>query len=311
MSHPAKAPFSIFKKSSDTVKSGVVGGLANRLQVFQAKLIRQITSHDEIDLTLPGKEKCAYFVITSDQDSTFDFIVSLFFSFVFIKLVRYADAREDRRLPVAVHIVGDEWCNAAGAVHDFTKKVSTIRSRNISISILFQNIAQLKNRYPNDQWQEILGSCDLQLFLGATDEMTAKYVSDRTGEVTIGVSSRAKMLGTWRISNYAAQFRETTSIGKRKLLTPDEVLRLPINQALVIVRGQKVLKVDKFDYTLHPESRKLKPTKAADYVPEWRGKIAASPNAPRSPDSVTKPITQSPTSLNCKTVVADKKSILS
>lgn len=311
MSHPAKAPFSIFKKSSDTVKSGVVGGLANRLQVFQSNLIRQITSHDEIDLTLPGKEKCAYFVITSDQDSTFDFIVSLFFSFVFIKLVRFADSRDDRLLPVPVHIIGDEWCNAAGAVFDFTKKISTIRSRNVSISILFQNIAQLKNRYPQDQWQEILGNCDLQLFLGATDEMTAKYVSDRTGEVTIGVSSKAKMLGTWRISNYAAQFRETASIGKRKLMTPDEVLRLPINQALVIVRGQKVLKVDKFDYTLHPESRKLKPTKASSHIPAWRRKIASSPNAPRQPSSVAKPAIKDITPSNGKAVVADKKSILS
>ena len=91
VSHPAKVPYCIYKQASDTVRSGVIIGLGSRLQVFQNKLIRQITSYDEINLTLPGKEKCAYFCITSDQDSTFDFLSSLFMTFVFIKLVRYAD----------------------------------------------------------------------------------------------------------------------------------------------------------------------------------------------------------------------------
>ncbi|MCB5670444.1 hypothetical protein LIQ83_19350, partial [Erysipelatoclostridium ramosum] len=84
-------PYCIYEQESDTVRSGVIIGLGSRLQVFQNKLIRQITSYDEINLTLPGKEKCAYFCITSDQDSTFDFLSSLFMTFVFIKLVRYAD----------------------------------------------------------------------------------------------------------------------------------------------------------------------------------------------------------------------------
>jgi len=312
VSHPAKAPYYIFKQAADSVRGGIIIGLGSRLQVFQNKQICQITQFDEIDLELPGKEKCAYFVITSDQDSTFDFLVSLFFSFVFIKLVRYADAHgSGGRLPVPVHIIGDEWCNAAGAVFDFCKKISTIRSRNISISILFQNIAQLKNRYPNDQWQEILGNCDCQLFLGATDEMSARYVSDRSGEIGVTVSSKAKMLGTYRVSNYTPEYRETVSIGKRKLLTPDEVLRLPINQALVIIRGQKVLKVDKFDYTLHPESHKLKPAKASEYTPAWQQKPAAKPNAPRQPCPVPEQPVQKPVAPVGQTVKADKDSILS
>ena len=86
--HPAKAPFAIFKQASETVRSGVIIGLGSRLQVFQNKQIRNITSYDEIDLELPGKKPCAYYCITSDQDSTFDFLSSLFLSFVFIKLVR-------------------------------------------------------------------------------------------------------------------------------------------------------------------------------------------------------------------------------
>ncbi len=138
----------------------------------------------------------------------------------------------------------------------------------MNISIIFQNLAQLQNRYPQNQWQEILDNCDTQLFLGCTDELAATFISNRTGDVTIGVSSKAKQLSTWRVSNYTPDYRETSSIGKRKLLTPDEVLRLPLDKALVILRGQKVLKVDKFDYTLHPDSKKLTPCKAVEHIPK-------------------------------------------
>mgnify|MGYP001864003792 CR=1 FL=1 len=269
MTHPAKAPYNIFKQASDTVRTGVIIGLGSRLQIFQNRLIRQITSYNEINLTRPGYEKCAYFCVSSDQDSTFDFLSSLFMSFVFIKLVRYADKfGEGGRLPVPVHILADELANS-GVILDLTKKISTIRSRALSISVMFQNLPQMQNRYPDNQWQEIIGNCDTQLFLGCTDELTARFISDRSGEVSIAVDSQAKQLNTWRISDYTPEYRQTSSVGKRKLLTPDEVLRLPLDNALVILRGQKVLKVEKFDYTLHPESRKLRPRKAAEHIPEW------------------------------------------
>lgn len=276
ITHPAKAPYNIFKPASDTVRSGVIIGLGTRLQVFQNKLIRQITSYNEISLTQPGKEKCAYFCITSDQDSTFDFLSSLFMSFVFIKLVRYADKYGNSgKLPVPVHILADELANGGCTIADLTKKISTIRSRHLSISCIFQNLPQMQNRYPDNQWQEIIGNCDTQLFLGCTDEMTAEFISNRSGDVSIVVSTEAKQLNTWRVSDYTPEYRETHSIGKRKLMTPDEVLRLPLDQALIILRGQKVLKVGKYDYTLHPESKKLSLCRASDHVPQWR-KLPAS-----------------------------------
>lgn len=269
-SHPAKMPYLIYKQSSETVRSGVIMGLGSRLQVFQNKLIRQITAFDEIDLTLPGKEKCAYFCITSDQDSTFDFLSSLFMTFTFIKLVRYADKYGvDGKLPVPIHILADELANT-GAILSLNKKISTIRSRNLSISCIFQNLPQMQNRYPLNQWQEIIGNCDTQLFLGCTDEVTAEFISSRSGDVTVGVSSEAKQLNTWRVSDYTPEYRQTRSIGKRKLLTPDEILRLPLDTALIILRGQKVLKVEKYDYTLHPDAKKLVPQKASEHIPQWR-----------------------------------------
>ncbi|MDR1693022.1 MAG: type IV secretory system conjugative DNA transfer family protein, partial [Oscillospiraceae bacterium] len=247
VSHPAKAPYSIFRQASESVRGGIIIGLGSRLQVFQNKLIRLITSRDEIDLELPGKQKCAYFCITSDQDSTFDFLCSLFISFFFIKLVRYADKHcKEGKLPVPVHFLGEELVNC-GVIPDLSRKISVIRSRNISMSCVFQNLAGLQNRYPYNQWQEILGNCDVQLFLGCTDELTAKFISDRSGEASIQVTSKAKQLGTWRISDYTPEYRETSGVGKRKVLTMDEVLRLPVDKALVVMRGQKILQADKYD----------------------------------------------------------------
>lgn len=270
VSHPAKAPYSIFKQSSESVRGGVIIGLGSRLQVFQNQDIRNITSYDEIDLELPGQQPCAYYCITSDQDSTFDFLSSLFLSFIFIKLVRFADERcPNGELPVPVHVLGEELC-ATGVIPDLSRKISVIRSRRLSLSAVFQNLAGLQNRYPYNQWQEILGNCDVQLFLGCTDALTAQFISDRTGEASISVTSKAKQLGTWRISNYTPEYRETSGVGRRKLMTMDEVLRMDTDKALVIIRGKKVLEVDKYDYSKHPESKKLRASKAAAHIPAWR-----------------------------------------
>ena len=280
INHPAKAPYSLFKQASDSVRSGVIIGLGSRLQVFQAELIKKITARDEIDLELLGQKPCAYFLVTSDQDSTFDFLASLFLSFVFIKLVRYADKNcEGGRLPVPVHVLGEE-LTACGTIPDLSRRLSVIRSRNISMSCVFQNLAGLQNRYPLNLWQEILGNCDVQLFLGCTDPLTAEFVSSRTGLASVAVSSKSKQLGTWRISNYTPEYRETSGVGKRPVLTPDEVLRLPIDEALVIIRGKKTLKVDKMDYSKHPEYPLLRSCKASAHIPEWRRlemEVAAAP----------------------------------
>lgn len=305
VSHPAKMPYLIYKQSSETVRSGVIMGLGSRLQVFQNKLIRQFTAFDEIDLTLPGKQKCAYFCITSDQDSTFDFLSSLFMTFAFIKLVRYADKYGDEgKLPVPVHILADELANT-GAILELNKKISVIRSRNISISCIFQNLPQMQNRYPLNQWQEIIGNCDTQLFLGCTDEVTAEFISSRSGDITVGVSSEAKQLNNWRVSDYTPEYRQTRSIGKRKLLTPDEILRLPLDAALIILRGQKVLKVEKYDYTLHPDAKKLVPKKASEHIPQWKNQddseefdhmpsIPSRPRKKRTASARTSPKTKEP-----------------
>ena len=293
------------------MRGGVIIGLGSRLQVFQNRDIRNITSYSEIDLELPGKQPCAYYCITSDQDSTFDFLSSLFLSFVFIRLVRYADEHcPGGVLPVPVHVLGEELC-ACGVIPDLSRKISVIRSRNLSMSCVFQNLAGLQNRYPRNQWQEILGNCDVQLFLGCTDALTAEFISDRTGEASISVTSKAKQLGTWRVSNYTPEYRETRGVGRRKLMTMDEVLRMDIDKALIINRGKNVLEVDKYDYSKHPEAKKLRSSKAASHIPAWRAaQLQKKTSKVPSPAPSPKPAQKKKSASAGKVITATKESIM-
>ncbi|TCO68232.1 VirD4-like conjugal transfer protein, CD1115 family [Caldanaerobacter subterraneus] len=263
-SHPAKMPYNIYAQANETVRTGIIIGLGTRLQVFQNKLVQKITETSDIDLELPGKEKCAYFCISSDTDSTFDFLAGLFFSFLFIKLTRYADMNGGTLNP-NVYFLLDEFPNI-GAIPDFTKKISTMRSRGIHSSVVFQNISQLKNRYPNDAWQEIIGNCDTRLFLGCTDVATAQFVSDLLGQATVEARTHRKHAGLEGLFDFGDI---SLSTQKRPLLTPDEILRLDHRNAIVILRGQKPLLVEKMDYTKHPLSREIKPVPITEYIPEW------------------------------------------
>lgn len=289
--HPAKSCFSVFLQASDSVRAGAVMGLAGRLQTLQNRSIRNITSFPEIDLTLPGKELCAYFCITSDQDSTFEFLSSLFFSFLFIKLVRYADSCPSCQLPVPVHILGEELMNC-GKIHALGRRCSVIRSRRVSVSIILQGLGQLQNRYPDNEWVEIIGNADTTLFLGCTDDITARMISDRAGEITVAYSTDAEVYNKMQLAKWAPQYRESHSVGKRKLLTVDEVLRLPVDQELIILRGQKILQAEKFDYTLHPHAQLLTPVHATDHIPRWRSHAQTPPSPARAP--AARPRTHTP-----------------
>ena len=271
ISHPAKAPYNIFKQAAESVRGGIIIGLGSRLQVFQNSLICEMTGSDDIDLELPGQQKCAYFCIVSDQDNTFEFLSTLFFSFLFIRLIRYADSRcEGNTLPTKVRFILDEFPNCSGSIPDFQKKCSTIRSRGVSVAVFFQNVGQMKNRYPDDQWQEILGACDTTVFLGCTDMLTAEYFSDRIGIASVEVEGTMRELNSMRITNYTPSYRETNSLGRRQLMTPDEILRIPPDEELVFIRGQKVFRAHRFDYSHHTHYKKLKNTKSIYHEPAWK-----------------------------------------
>ena len=293
LEHPARAPFNLFAQASDTVKSGIILGLGTRLQVLQNQAVQELVAHSDIDLTAPGKRKCVYYIILSDQDTTMAFLSSLFFSFLFIRLTRFADNSPGGRCPVPVNLVLDEFNNigrigGAPDGSDFCRSLSVIRSRNIRVMLAVQSLGQLQNRYPNNLWAEIIGNCDIQLMLGCTDDLTAEYCSERSGEMSIIVDSTMTVKKTVAMAQVIPQYRETQGQGKRKLLTPDEVLRLPHEEMLVIIRGQNLLKINKFDYTRHPMAKELVPVSIQDYNPRHFYPRPPQPEPQQVPEPPTK-----------------------
>lgn len=293
LDHPARAPYNLFAQASDTVKSGIILGLGTRLQVLQNKAVQAITRSSDIDLTMPGRKKCAYYIILSDQDTTMAFLSSLFFSFLFIKLTRYADSMPNGRCAVPVNLVLDEF-NNVGRIggssdgSDFTRSLSVCRSRDIRVMIAVQSLGQLQNRYPNNLWAEIVGNCDVQLMFGCTDDVSAKYFSERSGEMSIEVNSTMTVRKTIAVAQLIPQYRHTEGQGRRKLLTPDEVLRMPNDELLCIIRGCNVLKLNKFDYTKHPLSGKIRKTTVFAYNPERVNDTYDSTPDERSEDTPAK-----------------------
>lgn len=291
--HASKASFSLFAQSSETVRQGIILGLGTRLQVLQDQAVKQLVSSSDIDLTAPGRHKCAYYIILSDQETSMAFISSLFFSFLFIKLTRFADNSPGGKCLIPVNMILDEFNNigrigGAPDGSDFCRSLSVIRSRDIRVMIAVQSLGQLQNRYPNNLWAEIVGNCDIQLMLGCTDDVTADYISDRSGEMSIQVDSTMTVKKTVALAQVIPQYRETQGQGRRKLLTPDEVLRLPHEEMLVIIRGQNMLKLKKFDYTRHPMSKELVSANIQDYnprrqytMPQTDSKPAPAPDKPK------------------------------
>lgn len=270
LEHPARAPYNLFAQSSDTVRSGILLGLGTRLQVLQNQAVQAITSRSDIDLSSPAKYKCVYFIILSDQDNTMAFLSSLFFSFLFIKLTRYADSRSEGHCDVPVNLILDEFNNigrigGAADGSDFARSLSVIRSRDIRVMLAVQSLGQLQNRYPNNLWSEIIGNCDIQLMLGCTDDLTAEYFSGRSGEMSIEVNSTMTVRQTIAIAQLNPQYRQTQGQGKRKLLTSDEVLRMPDTDMLCIIRGCNILQLTKLDYTKHPMASQMIRTSIMDY----------------------------------------------
>lgn len=260
ITHPAKGAYNVYSQSGENVKGGVVIGLGSRLQLFQSQLVCEVTNHKEIDLLLPATEKCAYFCITSDQHSTFDFIAALFYSMLFIKLVEFADKQPEKQCPKKIYFILDEFPNI-GQIPDFDKKISTIRSRGLNVSILFQSITQLMEKYPQGKWETILNNCDTKLFLGCNEMTTAEFISEMSGEVTQRVHSENKS---------TTGESKGSATGKRRLIIPDEVRRLPNDECLIMIRGQNMLRGYKFDFTRHPMAKRLEKSSIEDHVPEWR-----------------------------------------
>lgn len=268
--HPAKLPYNLFCEASGTVRAGVIMGLGNRLGVFQNLLVRELTAvydqDEQIDLELPGREKCAYFCILSDTDSTFNFLASLYFSFLFIKLTKLADRQPKGTLIVPVNFLLDEFCNISG-IPDFTKKLSTMRGRGIACSIIFQNVPQLEQAYPNRTWEIILGDCDYWLLLGAKELATSDYMSKTLGNATVRVEQDTRSKGIKGINPFDGNIR--TGPIKRLLMDASEVGRLNVDESILRLSDGQVMKLKKMLYINHPWAKELIERHIEDYQPPW------------------------------------------
>lgn len=265
LDHPARMSYNIFASGSDTIKASVITGLGTRLQAFQNIDLQKLTNESDIDLTLPGKKPCIYYIVTSDVDSSNDFLASLFFTFLFIKLVRYADSQLNGKCENEVFCFLDEFANI-GAIPDFNRKISTVRSRGIALIPITQNKGQLDNRYPNGLSDEIVGNCDLRLGLGTTDTLTAQFFCDLIGISTVQTESIRKEAGLEGEFEYG---QKNISTLQRNLLNKDEILRISTTKLLAILRGNKPLLLDKMMYKEHPLAKKLKDSPISDYKPKW------------------------------------------
>ncbi|MDE6626787.1 MAG: type IV secretory system conjugative DNA transfer family protein, partial [Lachnospiraceae bacterium] len=182
---PAKQAFNIFYKCEPKVRGQIINGMGIRLGLLSNKYVKKICSEDEIDLTLPMKRKCLYYVVISDTDRAYKFIATLFFALCFIEQINYSDSlsQEAKIRQLAVNYFLDEFY-ATGAIPDFETKCSTVRSRKISIMVCLQNIGQIQFMYPDKLYNSVLSAMTIKMLLGAGDEETAKFFSTMLGNQT-------------------------------------------------------------------------------------------------------------------------------
>jgi len=278
--HPSKAQYLIYAKTDAKVRDSVVIGLMMRLQVWQGESVKKIISEDEIDLTLPAKQKCAYFLVMSDQKHTYDFISSLFFSMFFIKEVEYIDSLPTREAKVPINLIMDEF-PSIGHIPDFSRKLATLRSRRIFITVIIQNYGQIIDMYDNNEWQTIVSNCDTNIYLGGNDiKETADFYTERLGEMTVishGKRTNQKLLSVTN-NNFHPQYMMNESESSRPVMTKEELMRLSLDEAIVFLKSCRPLKVEKFVYKDHPLADKIIDINATTHFPKWKREMDGLPD---------------------------------
>ena len=229
--------------SAKTLKSIQIT-LVARLEKFNLESLASLTITDELDLPSLGKKKTALFALIPDNDTSFNFLVSILYTQLFQQLFFLADHKYNGSLPVHVHFIMDEFANVS-LPNDFDKILSVMRSREVSVSIILQNLAQLKALFEK-QWESIVGNCDEFLYLGGNEQSTHKYVSELIGKETIDTNTYGKSSG--RNGNYSTNYQTNG----RDLMTPDEVRLLDNKYAILFIRGEKPVKDKKYDILKHP-----------------------------------------------------------
>ena len=238
--------YKVFKMAAGKTSKSILVSTAVRLAPFNLPQIKAITDRDDMDLYTLGEQKCALYAVIPDNDTTFNFLVSLLYSQAFQALYYSADQIHHGALPCHVHFVLDEF--AAMPLPGFTRELATMRSRNISASTIIQNMAQIKELY-KDSWETIPGNSDTILYLGGNEASTHKYISEALGKSTIDTKTHGQTKG--RSGSYSTNFQ----MSGRELLTPDEVRGLDNRYAILFIRGAKPVLDLKYELMDHPAIR--------------------------------------------------------
>lgn len=270
--HIAVRFYNNYKKGAGKTLKSIQITLAARLEKFDLQSLATLTATDELNLRSLGEKKVALFALIPDNDTSFNFIVSMLYTQLFQQLFYIADREYKGSLPMHCHFVMDEFANVS-LPDDFDKILSVMRSRGVSVSIILQNMAQLKVLFEK-QWESIVGNCDTFLYLGGNEQSTHKYVSELLGKETIDLNTFGKSTG--RNGNYSTNYQITG----RELMTPDEVRMLDNMYALLFIRGERPVKDLKYDILKHPNINKTADGKAEEYehgeVTEATGTISIS-----------------------------------
>ena len=258
--HPesvALRQYKVFKQAAGKTAKSILVSAAVRLAPFNLPQIKAITDHDDMDLYTLGEKKCALYAVIPDNDTTFNFLVSLLYSQIFQALYYCADQIHHGALPCHVHFILDE----APSVNlpGLPRELATMRSRNISCSTIIQNMAQIKELY-KDSWETIPGNSDTLLYLGGNESSTHKYISEALGKSTIDTKTHGQTKG--RSGSYSTNFQ----MSGRELLTPDEVRMLDNRYCILFIRGARPVLDLKYELMNHPAIRYTMDGGAPPYI---------------------------------------------
>lgn len=258
--HFAVRQYKKYKMAAGKTAKSILISCGARLAPFDIAELREIMSYDEMELDKIGDRKTALFLIMSDTDTTFNFVIAMLQSQLFNLLCDKADDEYGGRLPVHVRVIADEFANI-GQIPQFDKLIATIRSREISASIILQSQSQLKAMY-KDSADTILGNCDTMLFLGGKEKTTLKEMSELLGKETIDLYNTSETRSNQK--SFGLNYQKT---GKQ-LMTEDEIAVMDGGKCILQIRGVRPFYSDKYDITKHPNYRLL-----ADYSEKNRFKV--------------------------------------
>lgn len=266
--HIALKYYNNYKLGATKTTKSIQVTLASKLEEFLHSDVARATRFDEMDLTSIGEKKVALFIKLSDSDSSLNFMAGILYTQLFQELFNLADHKYKGALPVHVQLIMDEFANVA-LPDDFEKILSVMRSRNISASIILQNISQLKALYEKS-WESIVGNCDTLLYLGGNEQSSHRYISELMGKQTIYIKNYGETKG--RNGNSSINEQKVA----RDLMTPDEVRTMDNLYAIALVRGEKPIMDLKFNIEKHPNVKFTTDGNGEPYIFPKEDNISAS-----------------------------------